>query len=521
MIDFVPAWYPPERPWYSTEEVWFRGETEPQIDDTVSRLRIFREGDEQARLLILNYAPGLRRTLHAQGLFDVPYWSFFDEVQGLDDDYARPLDFLDLDWPADVAFFYNPFVVTVMRGAGVYARVYLSRAGTLHSVRYYGDGMPTVEHVYDDRGFLSSVLMHDEVGLPVTQYYLSRAGDVIVSEDVRSGRIDVVQGEDERFRHPSYENWEALIADFLAAELGGGGPEDTVVLAVSPQHDALVASALGAQLLVLSCSAARPARVDEALLARAGAVFADFGDPWGDDPEPSGAWSTLPVLSIYPLEDRPGFGASANESRVYVSVFADGIDAAELDFAIATMAPQLVRDRTHLLVCTARPQDLDHVHAVQGVIAGYHRLDLAVLEEDETLRLAVDVGVADEPEEKIQLTSVESEAELSRVMARSRVLVDLGPRPSIRLSAAAIDAGVPQINRAEHELATHRINGYTIGDDDELGAALDYFLNGLEHWNQSLVQCRVLVDLFSPREVLARWELIREGVAHARAADRP
>jgi hypothetical protein len=42
----------------------------------------------------------------------------------------------------------------------------------------------------------------------------------------------------------------------------------------------------------------------------------------------------------------------------------------------------------------------------------------------------------------------------------------------------------------------------------------------LEHWNQSLVQCRVLEDLFSAHEVLARWELIKEGVACADPADR-
>ena len=535
MIRFIPAWYQSERPWYSTDEVWFRGGGEAEADDTVSRLRIFRQGAEAVGLVILHYAPSLRRELHAHGLFDVPYWSFFDEVQGIDDDYTRPVDFLELEWPDDAAFFFNPFIVTVMRGLEVYARVYLSRAGTLHSIRYYGEGMPTVEHVYDDRGFLSSVLMHDELGRPATQYYLSRAGDVVVSEDVRTGRIDVVQDDGVRFRRPSYENWEALMAEFLAAELARRSG-DTVVLAVSPQHDELVASAIGDQALVLSCSAVRPTAVPDALLQRAAAVFSDFGAPWAygeagdgaggasathpDVTGPPGAWARVPILSIYPLEQRPGFGASANESRTYLSLFVDDISMADLDFAIATMAPHLIQDRTHLLVCSARTRDLDHLQAVRRVIAGYQRLDLAALEDDETTRLSVDVGIAEGPEEKIQLAFVEREADLLGVMAKSRVLVDLGSRPSVRLAAAAIDAGVPQINRVPHELATHPINGYTISDDAELAEALDHFLSGLEHWNQSLVQCRLLEDLFSAREVLARWELIRDEVDHARAADR-
>ena len=39
--------------------------------------------------------------------------------------------------------------------------------------------------------------------------------------------------------------------------------------------------------------------------------------------------------------------------------------------------------------------------------------------------------------------------------ATSRVLVDLGARPDVRLAAAAVDAGVPQINRTAQALVTH------------------------------------------------------------------
>jgi accessory secretory protein Asp1 len=88
------------------------------------------------------------------------------------------------------------------------------------------------------------------------------------------------------------------------------------------------------------------------------------------------------------------------------------------------------------------------------------------------------------------------------------------------LAEEAVNAGVPQLNRHTHALITHPINGYVISDDTELPVALDYYLSGLEHWNQSLVQCRVLEDLFSAHEVLARWELIKEGVAYADPADR-
>ena len=522
MIHFIPAWYNPTRPWYSTDAVWYRSAAGARSDDTVTQLRVFHQGDEEARLIVLNYAPSLRRFLHSQNIFEVPYWSFFDAVQGLDDDYTRPLDFLQLEWPDDVSFHYNPFIVTVMQGADVYARVYLAREGTLQSIRFYGSGMPSLERIYDDRGFLSSVLLHDEEGQPVTQYYLSRAGDVIVSEDVPSGRVDVVQNDDDRFRHSSYESWEALMAEFLESQLGARqGERDTVVLALAGQHNELVASTLTDQTLVVSRFEGRRADATSAVLHRASAAFAGVGQPADDPSADAEEWAYLPELSVYPLEERATFGASANESTVYISLFADNITTEELDYAIAMMASQLVNnERTRLLVCTFRSQDLDHLQGIRRVIGGYQHLDLAFLAEDDITSLGVDVGIAEGPEEKIQLTFIDREADLIRTMGRSRVLVDLGASVDHRLAAEAVNAGVPQINRAEQQLVTHPINGYVISDDAELATALDYFLVGLEHWNQSLVQCRVLEDLFSAHEVLGRWNLIKEGVAYAGPADR-
>lgn len=523
MIYFVPAWYDPVRPWYSADPAWFQSAISTESDPTVTQVRIFHQGAEEARLVVLNYAPSLRRFLHRQNVFDVPYWSFFDEVQGLDDDYTRPLDFLELEWPDDVSFFYNPFIVSVMRGSDLYARVFLAREGTLRSVRYYGHGMPTVARIFDDRGFLSSVLMLDEGGQPVTQYYLSRTGDVIVSEHVPSGRIDVVQNPDDRFRSESYDNWGTLMAEFLGQYLHHrSGAYDTVVLSLAEQHNDLVASTLTDQTLVLSFSDARPANVPSELLKRAGAVFTDVGQLTDGSTDQGEEWANLPVLSIYPLERRPTFGASANESKVYIFLFVDSITTEELDTAIATMAPQLAyNEHTRLLVCTFRSHDLDYLQGVKRVIAGYQNLDLSFLASDEIARLSVDVGAAGESEEKIQLTFVDREAELLRTMAKSRVFVDLGATVNRHLAAEAVNAGVPQINRHEQELSTHLINGYVIRDDFELGTALDYFLSGLVHWNQSLVQCRIMEDLFSAREILGRWDLVKEGVAYAGSADRP
>lgn len=555
MMRFVAAWYDAARPWCAAADFRRTGAARFEPDDTIAQLRAFDAGQGDVELIVLNYAPTLRRFLRAEQGLNTAYWSFFDEVQGLRDDYARPLDFLTLEWPSDVSFFYNPFIVTVMRGSEVYARVYLGTDGTLRSVKFFDGGMPSVERLFDDRGFLSSVLVFDETGGAATQYYLARSGDVIASEDIASGHIEIVQDPDGRFAHSDYASWEAVMLELLSLRLhadvaagSGAGTvptaDDTVVLALDPQHNNVVLQAMGNQALVLSVAAHREPGLSAALVRRAAVVFADAAaQSAGFVPGEAGlagqqerriagkgdlnqggevlrALHELPALSLYPLERRHTFGASVTESKVFISIFVDGMTLGEVDAAIAAAAVQLVTDeRTRLLVCTFRALDLDYLSEVEAVIARYQRLDLQFFAEDEALIGEEAVGGL-VPEEKLQLVCIDREAELLRTMARSRVFVDLSERPSLLLAAEAVNAGVPQINRTAHALAAHLLNGYLLADVSELGIALDYFLSGLERWNQSLVQCSVLEDLCSAEEVRARWQLIREEVADAGLADR-
>ena len=176
--------------------------------------------------------------------------------------------------------------------------------------------------------------------------------------------------------------------------------------------------------------------------------------------------------------------------------------------------------RLTILVLTRVIEQLGDLEMITTYeIEGLFAVDLAFL-QDEITGLGVDLGTAESQEEKIQLVHLDREDRLAETIAKSRVLVDLGERVSYRLATEAVNAGVPQIARYEHELITHPINGYVIDDESDLPAALTHFLSGLEHWNQSLVQCRVLQDLFRPQEVLERWGLVKEGAAYAGPADR-
>jgi hypothetical protein len=260
-----------------------------------------------------------------------------------------------------------------------------------------------VVRIFDDRGFVSSVLMHDESGVPATQYYLSRSGDVIFSEDVPTGRIDVIAETAPQFRQTSYARLEDLIAEVLGGYLAEPGPvpgrttnhapglaprpepprpepprpepprpepprpeprsaadtaPDTVVLALAPQHDELIVPLLTNQTLVISQGDAPPPSpvvLDRATIAFTG--LAARSEPAATDtatrntaaPDaatPDLAPPPLPTVTIYPLEERATFGASANEADVNITVYVDNLAAVDLDYLIAILSSELV-DNDH------------------------------------------------------------------------------------------------------------------------------------------------------------------------------
>ncbi|MDR0482447.1 MAG: accessory Sec system protein Asp1 [Cellulomonadaceae bacterium] len=515
MIRFVPAWYHPQRPWYSPDGTDIGQETGVALNDTVTQVRIFAQGTEPAGLVVLNYVPNLRRFLHRHGIADVTYWSFFDEVQGLSDDATQPINFLAMDWPENAGFFYNPFAVTVMDGAELHARIFMAPDGTLESIRFYGNGMPSLERIYDDRGFLSSVLMHDSDGKPQTQYYYNASGDVVVSEDVNSGHIDVVDFMSDKFDSFSYDSWGDLIEELMGKHLAlPKNAEDTIVVALADQHNDLIQRTLANQTLVLARSASRESTASDDLINRALACFSDEDMSAVTSPEEQMRWMMLPELSMRPLDRRSTFGASANESTVTVGLFADNIGIEQLDAAVANMAMQMVEDdRTRVALITFKTHDVEHLQQVRAVMDGYQGLDLAGLFDEETAELAADMGLAQDVENKISLVTIDREADLMRTLAKTRLLVDLGEHVNQRLVTEAVCAGVPQVNLHAQDLATDKLNGYVISDESQIPQAVDYFLDGLEHWNQSLVQCNVLIDVFSPEEILNRWELVKEAMS--------
>lgn len=513
MIYFIPSWYNPSRKWYTTDHTWFLKNEVMDFDDISTQSRLFQNGKEEIKLIILKYAPSIRRFLHRQTILRVPYWSVFDELQSYEHDYVRPINYLTMEWPEDVSFHYNPYIVNVMKDDEIFARVYPTQDGTLFSVRYYKGGIPAYEHVYDDRGFFSSVLIYDEKGEPDRQNYLSIEGDQVISEQLKTGKVIVSPKHTDRFQKQEYDSIGDMIQERLQAYLQShDDAADTLVLALDEQHNQLVLDSLGKQTLILSEYSGRANDRSPELVARSKAIFTD-------DINTDHEKETLPVLRIYPLENQATFGASTNESNLYISLFIDNLSKEELDDIVSNIMKHLDNnERTMLLLCTFRCTEIEYVQQIEGAVKKYNNL-LAEKEKTEV----TDVFVAEmmgSKEARIQIASMGREVELLQTIAKSRVYIDLGEPENGSLNTEAICAGVPQIKRKESTFLTHMKNGYIVHNNSEIDDALNFFLVGLKNWNESLLYYTQLKEEYTDEQILSRWDSLKEEIMHEDSSNR-
>lgn len=522
MISFIPSWYNPNRIWYSTDSAWFQKNEVRDFDDISTQLRFFQKGAEVIELIVLNYAPNLRRFIHRQNVMQVSYWSVFDEIQAFEHDYVHPINYLELEWAGNVSFHFNPFIVTVMRNTELYARVHLSRDGTLVSIEYYRNGHLAYEHVYDDRGFLSSILMYDQSGGPDKQIYLNKGGDWVFFEFIKTGRIEISPKHKEFFQKSEYGSLDELICERLEAHLEKGGRTDTLVLALDKQHNRMVLDALGKQNLVLSHFKGRVNDKFSELVTAAKARFSDRSQSEDEKAmaEEEPAFQKLRRLSIYPFENRPTFGASANEANLYISFYIDNLSLTEIENVITKIMKQLTEnEKTRLLLLTFRASSLDYLKKVKGMVQKYNSL-LQSPEKKPEDSLDVEIMKTKETEEKIQIVSINRQTELLQTMAKTRVFIDLGEAINNHLNIEAVSSGVPQINQAENSFCAHKQSGYTVQNMDQIPEALDYFLVGLKNWNESLIFYKQLKDKFTGQQILTRWETMREAILDEDSANR-
>lgn len=489
MYYFVPAWYPKDRPWYDNSEVWYRSGSH-DFDDSISQLRMFQESGKNNQLIILNYMPNLRHFTHRYDLYEVPIWAVFDEIQNCHQIEPRLWDFKSLDWPEGAEFIYSPFLILVRLHGQTLAKIEFGEEGHILFIDYYQCQDKAVRYVFDDRGFLSSCL-YSQNGKPMYQDYLNGYGEWQIREYLTDENHQVLVNptQSERFKKTVYESIEELVAEKMSVYfVDRNEPSDVLIVADHPIHRRIIESIKGQKKLILSYYHQRLDKENSLLpndlLNQANLVVTDTLD-LANELLLLGN-KNVQHISLYDTRLRLGKSQRLNELIIHFVL--DGISHDKLNNYLSEIF-RLMEDyeRVHLSLVT-NTTDVQKGQEWQEFIE-----QLLVEQEREDFFLANDREVSyeidedNQPVSRITFKILYAEKERLQALDKARIIVDLGTPPHLHTQISAISAGLPQINCIPTEFVEQGRTGIIIGPDTSLAQALGYYLDGLKHWNESLV----------------------------------
>lgn len=517
MFYFVPSWYDNHLKWSAYNPYWFRVYERMEFDDTVNHLKIFQQNKEETGILLLTYNPQLRYFLHRQGLFGIPYWSLFDDIQNIERYETQSIDYQTLDWPEGTDFVFTPFAVVALKDKIPFATIHFAENGNLLQIEYHKAGVLEKVYIFDDRGFLSSLIYHDPHGNAIFQEYFNEYGVWQVREnlvDDTKPKIVVNPQSDLIFFRKSYDSWEELILERLGEfQKYQVTLKDQLIVAANHKHNHLIINQFPEQKKVFSFFQDRydySQTEDFMQLASHAHMFVADKEETKTQVQNQLVQLGLAervIFKISPFDTRLRLGKSQTVKELKILFYADNISEDYLDRVVKDLLAEMAQNSLiELNIVTFN--DKLNVQKKQNEILSYvkQHFDASLFLEYEKDSGENHIEEGEEQLARIKCLSLTNENQLIQVLDTTRLVIDLGKIPDLFTQIASISAGVPQINAVTTEYVDNHKNGWVIDNDKELIEATRYYFDGLSNWNKALVYAVDKMSDYTSGRLLTQWK---------------
>lgn len=494
MIVFIPSWYGRGQTFKAEDHPWYQTDGTYEFDDTVNQLRMFRSAGEKVILLVPHYAPELTCFLHRQALYPLPCISLFDRMQGLEGTKPSLISYLDLPWPKDTEWVFTPYTLVAFLYGEKIAVIQFGEDGNLLWIDRFLHEVRSSRDLYDDRGFLSSMITYQD-GKPAMQYYLNRAGATQFGENLKTGAVTILPGAVYPFQKNSYGSLSEMVAEVMQDTFRQLPASDTVVLAANKLHNELVFRSLNGQQVVLAYFGERFDLSDAEALRRDvdRAVFAitDTQYAAGQIREAVGKGKLIQDISPFDTRLRLGISQRIRELKIFFPV--DGFTGPIFEQALQQVFQYMDENpNVRLLLGIQTTPKSEALAQKQEEIMQI----LAASPQRETLSF----------EKRIRMQPFLTEMDLIRILSDVRLILDVRDQPDLYLQIAGISAGIPQINYRYTRYVDHKKDGYIIQNINHVHEALVYYLSQLNHWNEALMYCVEKVNDYTSGALVAKWK---------------
>ncbi|WP_414054812.1 accessory Sec system protein Asp1 [Macrococcus equi] len=500
---FIPAWY--------SSDKWWRDFTVPQydrrqvsdFDDMMSFMHMYETNDKAFQTLILNYQPDLRCFLHRHHLLEMDYWSVFDTIQGFSGTVPRALSFKQLSFPRGTEFIYTSHGIQGFTDTGSY-KVYYNQEGYLIWVEVYTGEVLEKRYVFDDRGFLSSVRVYKGDKLQCVKF-MSAQGDVVMTEYVDDGLVEIMPDYYSRFKAQRYSNMGEVIYEYLKKYT-----EDIQAhfIVAASEHHAELANIITKERLTYSFFTRRNT-VDEVNHLNLGQAARLLIDTSANYDRLKGS-VTSKTLKITPFDTSLSPTKSSEMYFNYIGIIVDNLSDAELVTLMDTMYHYLKNTRQIKVMLISR----QHYFRQTVLRDKMHEINQVFIEQEKNFEDLLQEKIDEKA--MIKLIEVPFEQELLKVVHGLRIIVDLSTTPDLYLQIASISAGIPQINKVATDYVDVGNNGLLIDTIQDLPGALDHFLKTLKHWNKAFTYSIELSNKYSSAQIVDRINAFIEGDANER-----
>ncbi|MFC6293629.1 accessory Sec system protein Asp1 [Macrococcus epidermidis] len=502
---FIPAWY--------TSNEWWRDRARPdyeaihsrsEFDDLISLMGMHTKNEKKFKMIILNFFSDLRTFMHRNQLFEVDYWSVFDEIQGFDNVTPQPIDYQKLAWPEGTDFIYTPFIIRAITSKETYTNIYYSPMGYLMWLDFYEHNEMTKRCIFDDRGILSAIIECNNEGSPILFKILNYLGDVVLTENLLTYKVTVSETYYKDFKQKNYDTMVELIKEKFAAYISRLDETAHYIVGADVRHNNLINNLIRNEKLTYSVFTKRNKSLNNDLLTTIQEAEHCIVDT-EDNEDKLKSEEMNEVLRITPFSTLvlPNLSSQLYES--YVGINIDGLDE-DIIVTILNSVFEFIKENERIKVILISRSHENNRSYLSDMI---HDINQYFIEQED------DIDLLDEKEknklEVIKLLVCPFENDVIKAIAKLRILVDLNVEPDLFLQICSISAGIPQINVRKTDYVEVGVNGLIVRNNEEMIKGIAHYLLVLKHWNKSLSYSMKLSQKYSSINIINELEQFIEG----------
>jgi len=517
-----------------------------ESDYMMNIIQLFKNNREPYHLLLLEHIPFLRYQMHAYELEVAQMTSLYDRLQDIQKTNGFPLDVDDLPLAQNVEKVYTPFGITLIKENQPFGEIRFNSFGFAEQMSIMTEPYRQILF-FDDRGFISAKSFQNDNGEQVKKIYYNESGmEKCVEYFGENPHVELVNPRKSGLKKSQYRSMDELLLEMMNQFQLSLEPEDQILCLTNERSLRLVKTNEERKRVIQIVSDAH--RLSTCASDEKAALWAGENKIITD--------STSNQTALFSLMKQSGVNDLSRIQRIPICTTSFQLgnsnsipqlvlywNAGELNEDVRRIHHLLLQkvfqnDRYDLIIETTTFQSEVVLREAQKELVDTHfgvdseseeyqkvlkyfeakkakklfKTDEEAIEEIResknwrNLVEAVDVNFRIHFRLDSHLTTIRQD------FNETRLYIDLSAEVDVQKQALAVSAGIPQLVRKKTDYVDDQKNGQIIGQIRELDAAIAFYLDDLNNWNQALVENISYIERFSEENIIKQWRELLEGV---------